>query len=109
MFIRFSEMEEEILPQFKGGEKEYRVKRYMDENNTIMAGRLVPGASIGMHKHETNCEIIFITEGCGKVLYDGGEERVEAGACHYCPKGQAHSLINDSDADLLFYAVVAAQ
>ena len=45
----------------------------------------------------------------GKVLMDGEYERVEAGVCHYCPKGHTHSLINDSDSDLVFFAVVAEQ
>lgn len=109
MIVNYNEMEEEVLPQFKGGEKEYRAKRFSDGKNIIMSGRLVPGASIGMHTHETNCEIIFVTAGSGKVLYDGGTERVEAGNCHYCPKGHTHSLMNDGETDLLFYAVVAEQ
>ena len=43
------------------------------------------------------------------MLMDGEYERVEAGVCHYCPKGHTHSLINDSDSDLVFFAVVAEQ
>ena len=89
MKIAFTDMEEEILPAFKGGEKEYRAKRYGDEACKIMSGRLIPGASIGYHKHTDEEEI-----------------RLKAGDCHYCPQGHAHSLINDSDADLTFYAVV---
>ncbi len=27
----------------------------------------------------------------------------------YCPKGHPHSLVNDSDADLVFFAVVPEQ
>ena len=29
--------------------------------------------------------------------------------CHYCPKGHTHSLMNDSDAELEFFAVVPEQ
>ena len=92
MIIDFKNMEEQILPNFKGGEKTYE-----------------SGASIGLHTHEGNCEMFYIIEGTGKVLMDGEYERVEAGVCHYCPKGHTHSLINDSDSDLVFYAVVAEQ
>lgn len=106
MKIAFTDMEEEILPAFKGGEKEYRAKRYGDEACKIMSGRLIPGASIGYHKHIEDYEVIFITAGEGKVLYDEEEIRLKVGDCHYCPQGHAHSLINDSDADLTFYAVV---
>ena len=40
------------------------------------------------------------------MLYNGEYETVTAGSVHYCPMGQEHSLINDSGADLEFYAVV---
>ena len=65
--------------------------------------------SIGLHTHDTSSEIIYILKGRGKVLYDGGYEEVEEGLCHYCPKGHEHSLINDSDEDLIFFAVVPEQ
>ena len=85
------------------------VKKFTDDRNIIMHGRLESGASIGLHTHEGNCEMFYIIEGTGKVLMDGEYERVEAGVCHYCPKGHTHSLINDSDSDLVFFAVVAEQ
>ena len=106
MLIDFPKMEETIFPNFKGGEKSFNVKMFTDENNKIMQGKLVPGASIGLHRHEGNSEIIFITKGQGKALYNGEYEEVTAGSVHYCPIGQEHSLINDSEADLEFYAVV---
>ncbi|MGN1158655.1 MAG: cupin domain-containing protein [Lachnospiraceae bacterium] len=109
MMIDFKNMEETILPGFKGGEKEYRAKMFADEQNRIMHGRLIPGASIGLHTHEDGSEIIYILEGEGKAIYDGAEERVYPGSCHYCPKGHSHTLINDTDADLIFFAVVAQQ
>lgn len=109
MMIDFNSMEEKILPEFKGGEKEYHAKMHTDELNKIMYGTLIPGASIGMHTHDTGSEIIYFLKGNGRAVYDGKEERVSAGMCHYCPKGHAHTLINDSDADLVFFAVVTEQ
>ena len=106
MIIDFSKIEENVFDKFKGGEKSLRVKISADDKNKIMYGKLEPGASIGLHTHETNSEIIYILEGKGKVLYNGDYEKVEKGICHYCPQGQEHSLINDSDADLVFFAVV---
>ena len=70
---------------------------------------LDPGSSIGYHTHGTSSEIIYILSGTGKVKYDGGEEPLEAGQCHYCPKGHSHSLINNSDGPLEFFAVVPNQ
>lgn len=92
MIIDFKNMEEQILPNFKGGEKAYAVKKFTDDRNMIMHGRLESGASIGLHTHEGNCEMFYIIEGTGKVLMDGEYERVETGVCHYCPKGHTQRL-----------------
>ena len=75
----------------------------------MMQGKLEPGSSIGYHKHEGNCEMIFIVEGEGKVLFDDGEEAVKPGMVHYCPEGHSHSLINNGSENLIFYAVVPKQ
>ena len=112
MLIEFDKMEPQIIPHMRGGEKEVQARMYTDPQNKIMRGRLIPGASIGMHTHETSSEIIYILSGKGKILYDGGCEPLEPGSCHYCPKGRAHSLMNDSPEggeDLRFFAVVAEQ
>ena len=109
MVIDFKERAEEVLEHFNGGEKEFIVRRYMDDKCKIMKGLLHSGASIGEHTHTTNCEFIHIIEGRGTVLMDGVYEDVEADQCHYCPKGHSHSLINNSDADLHFFATVVEQ
>ncbi len=109
MILDFSTIKEERLPHFKGGEKDYIARMFVDETNRIMYGKLEPGASIGMHEHDTSSEIIYILQGKGKALIDDGEETVTAGRCHYCPKGHSHSLINDSDENLIFFAVVPQQ
>lgn len=106
MIINFDNMEEKTFFNFKGGEKEARVKMYSDENNKIMHGVLIPGASIGLHTHEANSEIVYVLEGKAKVLYDGKYEEVKAGQCHYCPKGHSHSFINDSNENVVIFAIV---
>lgn len=109
MIIDFSNIKEECIPCFKGGEKEFNVKAYSDGLNKIMKGRLIPGASIGMHTHETNSEIMTITKGHGTVLYGGERIKLHTGDIHYCSKGNSHSLINDGETDLEFFAVVPEQ
>lgn len=106
MIIDYDKVEEKAIPNFKGGEKTFNVKMFTDENNKIMMGRLEAGASIGLHTHEGNSEIILISEGKGKVLYNGEYLPLKTGDVHYCPMGQEHSLINDSNEDLKFFAVV---
>lgn len=109
MLIDFSKVEEQVIPRFLGGEGTIHARMRVDELGKIMRGTLEPGSSIGLHTHETNSEILYILEGTGKVLYDGAYEPLHAGSCHYCPKGHSHSLINDSGANLEFFAVVPNQ
>lgn len=109
MLIEFDKMETTVMPHLRGGEKEVSAKMYADPLGKIMRGTLIPGASIGLHTHETSSEIIYILSGAGKVKVEGGEEPVQAGQCHYCPKGSGHSLINDSQGPLEFFAVVPNQ
>ena len=115
MKIRFDEMEVTVLPQFKGGEKEFAANMFFDGTNRIFKGRLIPRATIGMHTHDDSCEVIFITKGQGTTIEQApGEERfsreVSQGDCLYCPKGHSHCLKNASEAeDLEFLAVVPQQ
>ena len=110
MIVDFNKMVEEAKPNFKGGLKEYNVKMFTDETNKIMHGRLVPGASIGFHTHETDQEVIYILEGEGSLVDEEGNtlETVVPGQATYCAKGESHSLMNKSEEDLIFFAVVTA-
>lgn len=109
MIIALKDMQESVFEKFKGGEGALNAKMFNDDLNRIIYGRLEPGSSIGFHVHDTSSEIIYILQGKGVVLLEQGEEPVEAGICHYCPKGMGHSLVNNSDADLVFFAVVPQQ
>ena len=116
MIIRFDEMELSVLPAFKGGEKEFAANMFFDGTNRIFKGRLVPGASIGIHTHDDSCEVIFILEGKGTILEkepgkeEGTTQTVTSGDCLYCPKYYTHSLMNIAEeGDLVFYAVVPKQ
>lgn len=106
MKLDFNNIELKILKNFNGGEKELQANMYIDDTNKIFRGKLIPGASIGMHTHEVNEEVIYILQGNAKFLYDDTVEYVKAGECHYCPKGHSHSFINETDEDIIFFAVV---
>ena len=106
MLIDFNAIEEKIIPHMRGGEKEAGMRAYDDGLCKVMQGRLFPGATVGLHTHVTDSETIYVLSGKGKILYDDGCETLSVGSCHYCPKGHSHSLINDSDEDLIFLAVV---
>ena len=73
MTIDFNKIDLSILPNFKGGEKEFAANMFFDGTNRIFKGRLIPGATIGMHTHDDSCEVIFILEGSGTILEMGPE------------------------------------
>lgn len=97
------------FPNFKGGEKQLMAQMFFDGTTRIMHAVLEPGASIGEHKHEGNCEILFVVSGQGTIIDDGVASPIVAGQCTYCPEGHAHSLVNTGDVDLEFYATVPKQ
>ena len=106
MIIKFNEIQETEMKNFKGGEKSVFAKMIVDNNNRIMLSKLIPGSSIGEHTHENSSEIIFVIEGRGIIVCDGEKEVIEAGECHYCKKGSTHTFINNSKENIIFYAVV---
>ena len=52
---------------------------------------------------------VYILEGEGKTNENGNIVPVHAGMSCYCPEGESHQMINDSAADLIFFAVVPTQ
>lgn len=106
MVIDYPSQAFEPLARFKGGEKALNAKTFSDGTCRILRAYLEPGASIGMHEHAANCEVIYILSGSGTVVEDGGEKPVRAGQATYCERGRSHSLINTGAEDLHFFAVV---
>lgn len=106
MQIDFESMENTVIPNFKNGEGTVEAKMFYDGNARIMLSRIRPGSSIGFHTHDINSEVIFIVSGIGKAVWNGEEQILKAGSCHYCPKGTSHTLINTGDDDLVMYAAV---
>lgn len=107
MKILFDQIPEVVNPNCRGGLGEFITRPYSDGKAKIMECRLTPGSTIGLHTHETNCEIFYILSGRGRVLCDGEYEQLGPGDCHYLPQSHAHSLINDGDEDLRLLAIVA--
>lgn len=109
MLIEFDKLPVETVPHMRDGEGTVSLQKSTDGQVKVMKGLLPAGATIGLHTHETNSEVIYILSGRGKVLCDGVYEPLAPGACHYCPKGHGHSLMNDGTEDLTFLAVIPEQ
>ena len=106
MIIDFNKIATERIQNFKGGEGELSTRNYIDKDNKIMLSSLKPGASSGYHTHNGNCEVVYILEGEATFNFFGKTEIAKAGEVHYCPDGHSHSMTNNTDKDLVYFALV---
>jgi mannose-6-phosphate isomerase-like protein (cupin superfamily) len=71
---------------------------------------LLPGASIGYHKHVTNEDTYIIVSGEGVFKdKDGKDYAVKAGDVTIVRKGESHGLVNSGKQPLVFVDVIAEQ
>ncbi len=106
MIIDFDELTPAVAERFKGGEGAALIYKFEDENNRIMRITLAAGSSIGYHVHEGSSEILYVLQGRGTAIDENGRSVLAHGVCHYCPEGKGHSIVNDGEEDLTFFAVV---
>ena len=106
MIINFDNIEEIRTMNFKGGKGPLDSRNYIDDNIRIMYSTLSPGASIGLHTHNGNSEVIYILSGEATFHYDDTVEIAIAGQCHYCPNGHSHYMENLTNRDLVYSAIV---
>ncbi len=106
MKIDFSAIPAQRIDGFKGGAGLFEPRMFTDKDNKIMTATLAPGAHIGEHTHEGSSEIVYILEGQAVMVCDGAREILNPGDASYCPQGHTHSLRNESDRPLRFFAVV---
>lgn len=107
MLLDFTKIKEVTVPGMNNGTGSMRAKMYMDEQEKIILCSILPGGSIGLHRHETSDDINYCLSGNGKAVCDGEEETLTAGTCHVCKKGSAHSIVNTGREDLVLFTVVA--
>ena len=106
MRVDFNDIKEDVVNNFKGGKGSIALKMTTKKDVTFISARLAPGSSVGMHKHLTDSETIYVISGKGKTICDGETEVLKAGSVTFCPVGYSHCLINDGDEELVFFAVV---
>ncbi len=106
MLLDFKHANELGINNLNGGSGTVFAKMFAQPNLKILCSRLPKGASIGLHTHLTSCEINFVLSGSGTAVCDNIPETLSPGACHYCPKGSAHSIANTGADDLVLFTVV---
>ena len=68
---------------------------------------LVPGASLGYHKHEGSSETIYVLS--GKVRYEDNDHNItilSAGDSAFCADGESHRVMCEGDEPTTFMALI---
>ena len=109
MLTKFNNIEPITIENLRGGMGKCTLYKVQDLPNTYnMFAKIIihPNSSIGLHTHETDEEMIYVLEGKGKVIVEGELKELEAGMVNVCKQHHAHSVINDSDKDLIILGIV---
>lgn len=77
---------------------------YDNQNIIVRLAKIMPGGEIVPHTHE-NQETFYFLKGNGLALINGEKTRVKEGQLVNAPAGCEHGVINDTDSELILYAV----
>lgn len=115
MIIDFENMEEKAVECFKGGVGITHLRKFENQLGKIIMGKVEPGASIGLHCHDTNSEVIYVISGTADFIYDPDDAAAAAGSDQNLQeKGDeaglnaASSPINDTNIAPAKYETVTA-
>lgn len=68
--------------------------------------RLEPGKALcPYHSHSAQWEFYHVISGTGQVRHEGGYSPIQPGDAFLFKPGEPHQLINNSEADLVFYVI----
>lgn len=110
MYLNFKKFEVTEMVNMRGGKNTVFIRKapYLLDNMKMYAEITIPnGASIGMHSHEEDEEIITVLSGKG-LLKTSEIEGIpfEKGDISLTKKGRYHSIENNEQEDLVLLAVI---
>lgn len=100
------------LENFKDGTGITKIQRFLNPDEFYGKGRmfaqfsLEPGASIGVHTHEGEQEVYFITQGAGEYSDNGEIYAANVGDVLICKDGGAHGIKNNGSETLKYIALI---
>ena len=112
MIRRSNELQQVTQPKMKGGAGALESTHFLQadefcgKGRLFAHGRLRPGSSVGLHKHEKDFEVYHILRGRGMYNDDGTMQPVGPGDVTICLEGQSHALDNTGDEDLEYIALI---
>ena len=112
MIKRENEYLKETKVNMRGGDKEVLVTNLFDKEELMNKARLfstltlIPGASIGLHQHDNEQEYFYIIKGNPTYIDDDQEIQLYEGDSTICIDGKSHSIINNTDEDVVVLACI---
>lgn len=109
MLTKFDNIQPIIVNNLRGGEGSCTLYKLEDlPVQYKMFAKIVihPNSSIGYHAHIGDEEIIYVLDGCGKVIVEGETKELLPGMINVCKENHYHSVINDSNNDLVIMGIV---
>ena len=112
MVRRRSEMVSEVRERMRGGSGSveilhvFRTEELRGRVRLVARLRLAQGASIGLHRHDSEEEIFYIIAGAGLVNDDGRVTRVKPEDATLTGGGASHSIENQQAEPLEIMAVI---
>lgn len=67
---------------------------------------ILPNSSIGMHVHEEDEEMVYVISGEGLAYINDEYKVIKTGEHHYAKCGNKHSIINNSEGNLVLLAII---
>lgn len=113
-FIK-SSFEKSTKENMRGGDGVVKFNGIVCGENLPPHSRLIseiilePGCSIGVHEHESECELFYILEGVATVTDNGEEYELGVGEAHMCYSKDSHGIRNDTKELVRFLAVIITE
>ena len=102
----------EQVPNMRGGKGTILLDHLLEKEDFFQTGRLFaintvkPGCSVGVHTHQGDFEVYFITSGQGSFSDNGKISLVGPGDICLTRDGESHGIENTGTEDLVFLAVI---
>lgn len=91
-------LKENPLPPDK---KSQLIKIAQDDTISAFVVRMMPGADLGPHYHESHDEIEYVIRGTGQLLVNDRWVDIKPGSIHFNPMGKVHAAKNTGNEPLI--------
>ena len=110
MITRSKQQFHGVCEFMRGGKKHAKLtelsSRLPERARRFTLCTLIPGASIGYHVHNNECELTYFLEGYGRVQDDDAFHDIGPGDSMVVFSGHGHAIENTGDRDLIYVTAV---